>query len=124
VENPPTRQEVIRATWDKLKPAGRTDFARKLELDQGGYLKVKRWLDDDAPLQWEDAAKMLTILGWLRTEPSLIEQIEDHVRRQKAGWQPSRRERERVARLADRLQEDVGRLAAYLREGSQDVGTS
>jgi hypothetical protein len=115
----PTRRELIDAAYAKLEANGPTDFARKLGLGVGGYLKVYRWTRQDGRLDYEDTIRMLDVLGWLRTEETPADLAAEFVRRLDAGEKIPARDRERVAAQVEALAGAYLRLAERLRAASQ-----
>lgn len=108
---------------EKLGTREPYQVAKRLGLGVEGYQKARRWIEQDKPLRWEDAALMLDILGWLRTEETPIEQIEAYIKRLDAGERIPARDRERVAARADRLGQDLHHLAERIREGVRAENT-
>lgn len=107
----------------KGRATGDTALARALGWDTANTRqRIRRWEREGKLPSYQETWAMLNALGWIRREPAPIDVIEDYVTSLDAGAKVSARERERVARLADRLETQVHRLAARVRGDDQAEG--
>jgi len=99
------------------------DFYRALGLDAAQAEQRIRRVRAGGQLHYREAWAMLDALGWIRQEPAAIDVIVDYVNKLDAGEKVSTRERERVAKLVDRLEAQIHALAARVRGDAQAEGT-
>lgn len=117
----PDQEELLRLAKAKLgiSPKGRatgdTELARRLGWDTGtARQRVRR----GSGLTYEQTWSLLDALGWIKTEFSNLELIENAVKRLDEGEAVPKKERDRLAARADDLSGYLKLLGVRLREGA------